>query len=188
MVVPLFPSPSLLGLGYSVVRRSKGSTSIQEHVSGREVRVGYWTYPMYEWELTFNVLRDFERGAVPSELKRLQGHFLAAQGSLSGFTFDDKDDNSVTNQFIGVTDGNPSTPYLVVRTYGDPGYGATVTEPIGKVAIATNVYLNGIPQLFPDDWTNDYSVPYRQRIFFSHASSGFNITADVSGSFTSSVT
>lgn len=175
-----FPT-STLQLGYSVVRRVKaGSTSVQSHVSGREVRVGYWTLPLYEWDLTFEVLRDFPRGAVPSELRRLEGFFFATQGSLTGFTFDDPDDDVVTGQFVGVTDGNSATPYTIYRTYGDPLFGVTVSEPVGVVYAFSNVYLDGIPQQYQLDWTNDFSVPGNQKIFFLRAGPGHTITVDMS--------
>src|SRR5215813_587727 len=127
--------PTLVGLAFNVVRRPKGNTVVQTHVSGRETRLGYWTYPLYEWDLTYSVLRDFKpcpTSLILSELKRLEGFFLAMQGSLTEFFFYDPDDNFVANQVLGTGDGT-TTDFLVVPTWGDASYGATVTEPVANV-------------------------------------------------------
>lgn len=154
----LYP-PNLPGLAFNVVRRPKaGSTDVQTHVSGREVRLGYWTYPLYEWDLTYSVLRDFKpcpSYAILSELKQLEGFFLNKQGSLIPFFFNDPDDNFVRGQGLGIGDG-VTTNFLLIRTFGDPSYvtsdtgapAAIVTEPVGYINLAEpfNVYLNGVLQ------------------------------------------
>ena len=172
--------PTLVGLAYNVVRRPKGNTSVQPHVSGRETRLGYWTYPMYEWDLTYSVLRDFQPCpdfTILSELKRLEGFYLAMQGSLTGFFYLDPDDNTVTGQFIATADGT-STDYLVVRTWGDASYGATVTEPVGDCTNPT-VYLNGIEQTLNVDYTVGSSVGANLLIFASPPAAGVTITIDM---------
>jgi uncharacterized protein (TIGR02217 family) len=146
MVNILYP-PNLPGLAFNVVRRPKGNTAVQPHVSGREVRLGYWTYPLYEWDLTYSVLRDFlpcPNYPIFSELKRLEGFFLAMRGSLTPFFFNDPDDNHVGGQVIATTDGT-TTSFLLVRTWGDPSYGATVTEPVGNIdQVKSKFYFNNI--------------------------------------------
>lgn len=172
--------PTLAGLAFNVVRRPKGNTAVQPHVSGREVRLGYWTYPMYEWDLTYSVLRDFEPCpgfTIPSELKRLEGFFLAMQGSLTAFYFLDPDDNEVTGQVIGTTDG-ASQNYLVVRTWGDASYGATVTELVGDTTDPT-VYLDGVEQTFGVDYTIGGSPGANLIEFTSVPIAGQTITIDM---------
>ncbi len=181
MTLPPFPSPTLVGLGYNWVRRPKGSTSVQRHVSAREGRSGYWAEPAYEWDLTFDVLRDFDRGAIPSELKRLQGFFLAAQGDLTGFPFDDTDDDRVTGQFVAVGNGS-AILFTLVRTWGDAGYfGAVVTEPIGMLdtTVPFNVYLDGVLQ---PSGTYGYvdTAPVKQQLgFVTPPGAGVSITVDM---------
>jgi hypothetical protein len=83
------------GLGHNIVPRPKGSTEVETHTSGREVLIGYWTYPLYEWNLTFSVLRNFQAcppppGIAPgiaSELKCLKGYFLWLSASLTNLAF-----------------------------------------------------------------------------------------------------
>ncbi len=150
--------PTLLGLGFNFVRRPKGSTTVQEHTTGRESRLGHWAVPLYEWELTFDVLQDSVRnpGLYPSfitlvsnpeaiinsELRRLQGFYLRTQGPLIPFYFLDPTDASVVGQFIATADGS-ATSFPVIHTNGDG-----VTGPVGLVnqGVPLNAYLNGIPQ------------------------------------------
>jgi uncharacterized protein (TIGR02217 family) len=155
MTIPLGPHyPELIGLAFSVVRRPKGSTEVQPHVSGREVRLGYWTYPLYEWDLTYSILRDFQpcpSSLIQSELKRLQGFFLYVRGSLVNFAFRDPDDYQVTGQALSPTANGARQDFVLIRTWGDVSYGAAITEPIGFPDTAGlcgpfNVYLNGILQ------------------------------------------
>lgn len=160
MAIVLGPKfPELIGLGFNVVRRPKGSVSVQQHVSAQEVRVGYWANGLYEWDLTFDVLRDFLRNPgnyqaaaqIVSELRRLQGYFLYLQGSLINFAFRDPDDCKVVGQILPPVADGIGTDFILVRTYGDVAYGGFVTEPIGFPdtvgAIGPfNVYLNGMLQ------------------------------------------
>ncbi len=140
--------PELQGLGWNVVRRPKGSTSIEEHTSGRSTRVGYWANPLYEWELTYELLRDFPwLPGINSEMRRLQGFYNQMQGKHIGFLFSDPSDNQVTNQFIGTGDGT-SILFPLGSSFGDPGAGAVVNQPVGAIDTSSGfaVYLNGIPQ------------------------------------------
>jgi uncharacterized protein (TIGR02217 family) len=159
----LYP-PNLPGLAFNVVRRPKGSTDVQPHVSGREVRLGYWTYPLYEWDLTYSVLRDFKpcpNYPILSELKLLEGFYLNKQGSLIPFFFSDPDDNFVAGQGLGIGD-DVTRSFLLVRTWGDPSYvttggglpAAIVTEPIGTVdTVGAKFYLNGLQQTLGVDYS-----------------------------------
>jgi uncharacterized protein (TIGR02217 family) len=185
--------PNLVGLAFNVVRRPKGNTSVETHVSGRETRLGYWTYPMYEWDLTYSVLRDFipcPGFTIPSELKRLEGFFLAVQGSLLGFYFQEPDDDHVVGQYLGTGDGT-TTDFLLVRTWGDPTYtsppsaglpfnSATVTEPVGDIDPAPSVfYLNGLQQL-AGAYTIKKPSPYNSSVSFVTApAAGVVVTADL---------
>ncbi len=138
--------PELQGLTFDVVRRPMWSTGQEIHPSGRQTRIGYYQDlgPIYEWDLRYDVLRDFPFNAINSELKRLEGFFLKQQGRLTGFLFRDPDDCRVTAQPLGLTSG--TNRYTLVRTFGDAAYG--VTEPIGWVNLDEpfNLYLNGILQ------------------------------------------
>ncbi len=154
---------------------------MEEHISGRSTRIGYWADPLYEWELTYEFLRDFPwLPGINSEMRRLQGFYNQMQGKRFGFLFIDPSDNQVINQFVGITSGNPATPYRVIRSYGDPGYGGVIAEPLGIVNSFTAVYLDGISQTYLTDWTNDFSTANNQNIFFLTAGAGHTITVDIS--------
>src|SRR6476620_7951568 len=96
--------PSLVGLGWDVVRTPMWSADITRSVSGKEVRVNYWTYPLYKWELVYDFLRS---DSTNLELQSLFGFFNARRGSYESFQYQDADDNAVTDQAIGT--GNGST-------------------------------------------------------------------------------
>jgi uncharacterized protein (TIGR02217 family) len=169
--MPLF-FPTLIGLTFNFIRRPKGSTSIQTQTTGREGRVGYWTFPLYEWELSYDYLGDTPRtpalypsflqivgdpppsATINSEIRRLQGFYLAMQGPLTPFYFLDPNDFFTIGQPIAIADGT-ETSFRVVRTTGDPG--AEVTTPVGLVnegaAFTLNVFLNGILQTKNTDYT-----------------------------------
>ena len=55
--------PTLLWLGYDVVRTAQWSNVTQRSVSGKKTRIGYWNYPLWRWEIKF----DFLRGAKKSD-------------------------------------------------------------------------------------------------------------------------
>jgi uncharacterized protein (TIGR02217 family) len=178
----IFPF-NLDGLTYSTIRRPKFSTEIQSHASGREVRLGYWTYPKYEWDLIFELLRDYPItspvwGPITSELRLLEGFYLAHSGALTTFLFIDPDDNAVTGQILGTGD-SVSTDFPLIRTYGDASYGVTITEPVGAISTTGHhIYLNGILQ------SSGYAVvgdPYAYYVrFLTAPASGIIVSADYS--------
>ncbi len=172
----IFPT---LQEAFSVTKRPTSQVGVSTSGSGRAVRVGYATAPIWEWELTYEVMPDQPDvgGATASDLKTMLGFFLAHTGSLGGFCYEDPDDNAVTGQVLGTTDG-ASTTWMLSRTYG---LGSAVgTEPIGYVntGAAFHVYLDGV---LTDPSTYDVltTTPVSQMIrFHSVPASGKVITAD----------
>src|SRR5437667_11316720 len=107
--------PTLKGKGYEVVRTPIWSTSIQQFISGKELRINNgWTYPIYQWDIPYNFLRS---DATNSELQSLLGFYNARNGSYDSFLYADSDDNSVTSQNIGTGNGSTLT-FQLVRTFG----------------------------------------------------------------------
>ncbi len=141
--------PELQGLTFDFVRRPMWSTNISKHTSGRQTRIGYYEGlgPIYEWDLRYDMLRDYRADVIESELKRLEGFYLQQQARLTGFLFRDPDDWYVTGQVLSPSD-DTGTRFRLVRTYGDVSYGAASTEPIGWVNLNApfKLYLNGIQQ------------------------------------------
>ncbi|MDD5247815.1 MAG: DUF2460 domain-containing protein [Rhodocyclaceae bacterium] len=122
--------PSLPGLAWSVLKTPEWSTSAQRSVSGKELRLPNWSYPIWHFALTYEVLRA---DAVNTELQTLMGFFCARQGSFDTFLFNDPTDNAVTAQPLGTGDGATKSFQLVRQMAG-------FVEPVKE--------LNGAPQLF----------------------------------------
>ena len=172
----IFPTTTLAGLGYSVIKRPRAFVGQATAGSGWNVRIGYAANPIWEWELTYDLLSD---AISPSDLKLLLGFWLACNGNLTPFLFLDPDDNSVTGQAIGTTDGS-TTNYTLVRTYG--GSSGSGTEPVGYVNTGAtfNVYLAGVLQS-ASTYTVLTTTPVAQVLKFNSApTSGKAITVDMS--------
>lgn len=181
VVPPLvtYPSyPQLVGLGFSVIRRPLFSTGKGIAASGREVRVQYFSFPRWEWELTYEYLPDAPKnGSTASDYRTYVGFFLAVAGGTLPFLFKDPDDHTVTNNQIAVGDGTTTT-FTLNRTYG---LGSDVgTEPIGYLdtSAAFNAYENGVST---GAYTLNTTTPVNQQITFSTPpASGVSITVDMS--------
>ncbi len=132
--------PVLPGQGWSVHKRPTFSTRVASHVSGREARTPFYSYPLYEFELTFNNLDSLGSfpGLQAESLQSLFGLYLQCQGQFGTFLYTDPTDYVVTGQPIATGDGT-RTIFTMQRTFG--GF----TEPVGWVqsSPAPTVYVNG---------------------------------------------
>jgi uncharacterized protein (TIGR02217 family) len=151
MTIPTFPT--LIGLSEVVKRSPKWSTMRQESVSGRRTDLQLWSYPRYDYELTYNFLR----GDASAEFQTLVGFYNQVKSGSGLFAFTDPQDFSVTNQVLGTGDG-ATTHFQLVRTWG--GF----TEPVFMPAVVPVVYRTtaiGVEALSAAVRTNDvhYSVP-----------------------------
>jgi uncharacterized protein (TIGR02217 family) len=166
--------PTLPGLTWSRFKRPTFSTRIADHVSGREVRSPFRTYPLYEFEASYDGLTS-SASAYPglgvSSLQTLMGFFLELQGQYGTFLYSDPDDNAVTSQALGTGDGTTTT-FAFVRTLG--GF----TEPASWVTSVSKVYANGLNQT--SGWA--LSAP-NSLVFTSAPAIGVAITADFSFAF-----
>lgn len=159
--------PTLPGIAWSVIRRPKFSTGTSVSTSGREVRIGYYSAPLWEWDLKYTYLPDFQgAGATASDYRTLLGFFASHFGALHGFYFEDPDDNTVVGQTTGVGDGNERT-FRLARTYGLTPY--ETTEFIGGLDTASdvNIYLDGVLQALTTDYTLSTTVPGQQSVVFN---------------------
>lgn len=127
--------PALESIGWSVFKRPTFSTRISQRQSGREVRAANYAYPLYEFELTYEILRA---DTVYQELQQLMGFFLQRQGQFDTFLFMDPTDNLVASQVIGVGDGT-TTVFPLIRNLG--GW----VEPVGQAANQPTVTVGGVP-------------------------------------------
>lgn len=106
--------PDLQGLSPKVKKTAVWSGRVQQSVGGRELRSTYYSYPLWRFALTFEILRTRQ---AADELALLAGFFNARRGTLESFLFDDKSDNHVQNQSLGRAKGN-QTRVRLVRSYG----------------------------------------------------------------------
>jgi uncharacterized protein (TIGR02217 family) len=136
--------PTLPGLGWSVKRTPIWKTLVQESVSGIETTAGLMAYPLYEWKLTYDLLR----GNMPTyqEFQILIGFFNQQKGSAIPFKFLDPHDYSAENQQFGVGDG-VRTQWQLKRSFG------AFFEPVFAPFDAITVYINGVEQTPATDYT-----------------------------------
>jgi uncharacterized protein (TIGR02217 family) len=127
-IFPTFP-----GLAWSTFKTPEWSTAAQRAVSGKEVRMAQRSRPVWQFSLSYEVLRGASQYA---ELQKLMGFFNARQGSFDSFLYSDPTDNSATAAAIGVGDGVTTTFKL---THYIDGW----SEPIGY-APSPVVYINGV--------------------------------------------
>ena len=167
--------PSLPGLAWSVTKTPTFQTRIQRAVSGRELRALDYPYPLWQFTLVFDLLRDNPTAGY-DELRTLMGFFMLCQGAYGTFLFEDPSDYRVTGQQIGI--GNASTTvFQLQRAMGATLPGGGFLEPIVAPNVVNAVYLDGITQN-----SGTYSVdPSTGLVTFSIApASGLIITADYS--------
>ena len=142
--------PALPGLGWSVTKSARFATRIQRAVNGRELRALDQPYPMWNWTLTYPLLRDRNDSRAPplgaggpgigyDELRTLAGFFLQQQGALQPFLFDDPTDNIAAAQPLGTGDSS-RTAFQLLRNMG--GFAEPITAPNTVSAI----YFDGILQ------------------------------------------
>ena len=95
------------GLEWSVIKTPTFQTRIQRAVSGRELRALDYPYPLWQFEVTYNFLRDPNDSrlilpqsipAATSELRTLMGFCMLCQGAYGTFLFNDPTDNFVSFQ------------------------------------------------------------------------------------------
>jgi uncharacterized protein (TIGR02217 family) len=148
--VAYFGATAVPGIGWSITRTPIFQTRIQRAVSGRELRALDYPYPLWQWELLFNVLRDNPAIGFDELRSGAMGFFMLCQGAFGSFLFGDPDDFRVYGQPIGTGDGS-TTAFQLIRTFGTGLPGGGFVEPIQApnltaTAPSPTVYLNGVVQ------------------------------------------
>lgn len=131
------------------------STDVKTSVSGKERRRALWSYPIWRFSVSYDVLRD-----APSrlDLQRIHAFFNSMQGQAGEFLFWDRGDNTVTDSFFALGDGTTTT-FQVMRT---------VT--IGGISYSEPVHaFNGDPVVSVDGTPTDVTVPERGKVQFALA-------------------
>ncbi|MBV8121122.1 MAG: DUF2460 domain-containing protein [Alphaproteobacteria bacterium] len=139
----------ITGLAWPVTKLPTFQTRIQRAVSGRELRTLDYPYPIWQFQLGVNFLRDQNDtrgtgglGTGFNELRTLYSLYLACYGAYGTFLFSDPTDNQRTGQYLGT--GNSSTAaFQLLASYGS---GPIFTDQVRAVQTVNSVYLNGITQ------------------------------------------
>jgi uncharacterized protein (TIGR02217 family) len=114
--------PKLSGLGWSVTRKPTFKTIISQAVAGQESRLTLWKNPIWEFDLTYEVLSDVPNGGI-TPLAVIMGFYLQAQGSGQDFLLNLQDltlnpsDGNIVGQIIGTGDG-ATTGFQLTRSIG----------------------------------------------------------------------
>jgi uncharacterized protein (TIGR02217 family) len=165
--------PALPGLAWSVTKTPTFQTRIQRAVSGRELRALDYPYPLWQFSLVYDFLRDNPQAGY-DELRTLLGFFMLCQGAFGTFLFQDPSDFEVAGQQIGTGDAS-TTIFQLQRAMGTILPGGGFLEPIVAPNVVRAIYLNGIAQ-GPTTYAVD---PATGLVTFSSApSDGLIITAD----------
>jgi len=153
MTEPVFPS--LPGLAWSVKKSPRFSTRTQKAVSGRQLRLSDQQYPIWQFTLNFDFLRDANdtRGAGIStgfnELRTLANLYLAVLGGAGAFQFTDPTDSVVTATLGVLASGDgATTDFQLYRQLVAGG----VSEPVTAPNTVSHVYVDGVD---PGGWTVD---------------------------------
>ncbi len=142
---PVFPA---LRPGFPVKVRPTFSSIAATTVSGIEITAVRQVFPLWEFELTFEVLSDQTQNIAPdagrlgyTELQQICGLFLACRGRYGQFYFTFPEDSLRTSALVGIGDGVTDI-FTVFRTIGTGGF----NEPVGGINELLAVYINGIEQ------------------------------------------
>lgn len=129
--------PVLPGLSFNVKWTPAFFNQSQKTITGASIDIGLAQYPLHNFELTYEVLRDTP-GVYTSpqnEFKILIAFYASMNGSLGRFWFDNPDDRSVLGQQIGIGDG-VNTTFLLIGPIG--------AWPIGALNGSPTFYRNGV--------------------------------------------
>lgn len=119
MTFPAFPK--LPGLEFPVTRAPKAKTLNQVAISGRQTDQPLWNAPLYDYEVSFSLLRSIQ---AYREWQLLEDFWKTVKFiPPCRFTFDDPNDDSVTAQPTGTGDGTTQSFQLVRTLY-------SFTEPV----------------------------------------------------------
>jgi uncharacterized protein (TIGR02217 family) len=167
--------PTSQGLKWDMQKTPVFATRIQKSTSGRSLRAAYYQYPIYRYDLSYDILRD---DVAHNELKTLMGFYLSRQGAFDSFLYIDPSDCIVTSQAIGTGDGGTKT-FQLIRTYGGFTEPCLDIQPPTSPTPVLNIYVNGVKKTI----TTDYSVGYYNSgiiTFVAAPGNALPITADFS--------
>lgn len=150
--------PALITRGWSVIKTPEWSTIQQRSTSGRETRIATMQFPLWNFTLTYEVLRS----NTYKELQQLMDFYNARQGAFDNFLIDESftPDDAATTQVFGIGDG-VTTQFQLSRQIYSGGF----AEPV--------MNLNGAPQIFDNAvlkaTPGDYSINATGLVTFTYS-------------------
>lgn len=143
--------PTLVGQGWTVKRTPEWSTRVRQAVSGKNFRIADWSYPIWHWEVRFDLLRS---DSTYLEFQTLAAFFNARYGRWDSFLYQDVDDyQSPTDQPLGTGDGT-TTEFQLIRTMAGPLGTPSFIEPVTAPNTITNIKIDG-SVVDPGDYSVD---------------------------------
>lgn len=181
MTYPVFPSNNIYG--FSIVKKPTYKTLVQTNRSGREITRYQNLFPLWEFELRSESMRDETQNSTPyaqfdgiRQFQQISELFVACAGQFGRFYFEDTSDCSRSGQVLGLGDG-VETDFVLVRTIYEPTNGIYFTEPVGGANTdhTMAVYVNGtlVPAI---DWS--LSADLTTIVFDTAPASGAQVTVD----------
>ena len=158
--------PDFPGRSWPISRKPVWSTKVQESVSGKETRIGFWSYPRWDYTIDLETLR---LSGSYTEMQSLAGFYNAVNCDFDDWLFLDPFDSVATTQIFGVGNGTTTT-FQLARSFG--GY----VEPVRAVSSVSQVRVAGTPTVA---YTLDQ---YNGKVTFS-SPPGVGATLDWTGVF-----
>ena len=161
-----FPPLSALRAALSV--RPRFDTPVADRVSGRSSRRARFAAPLFDFELSFDLLRS---DAANREMQTIAGFFEQMNGAATPFWFAPPDLSAVPGQILGEGDGS-TTVFPLALTFG------STLAPVAGASGAGAVYLDGAA-LPSSAWALSNTYP-ASIVFVSAPAPGATIAADFS--------
>lgn len=157
--------PTLKGLDWTQnppKKKSKFTTLVQEaFAAGRTTRVMGAPDPVYDFELSYEFLREKNYGTAVNELQRIEAFFNLVGGNFNTFLLSlptltqNSADGTITGQTL-TPDGNAIAPLVVTRDPSGVAYNETIFEAAGvnsNPGVAPVVKKNGSVLVLGTDYT-----------------------------------
>jgi len=169
--------PVLDSLGYSVKKIPNWGTRMQRATSGRTLRTSDYINPIWNFVLTYEVLRDGSDtrfgdgwGTGFDELHTLMDFFNSRNGAFDSFLVDDPtDDRAIGQALVPVPDDTTGTLFQLARALEPNGFSEWIIAP----NVLSTVYIDGTPTLA-------YTLDPNTGIVTFNSTPGFPVTADFS--------
>lgn len=149
----VFPS-NIPGLAWDNTKTPVFSSVVRTAASGKELRAAFYSYPLWDFKLSYELLRNSTVNGI-NELKTVLGFFLSRQGKFDSFLYEDPYDCAIADQQIGIGNGSNKV-FQLVRDFG--GF----LEPVMNVKQVDAIKVGGVA-------TTDYSIDSKGKITLTTA-------------------